>query len=160
MEAAPRSRPTAAPTPPRRHCAPMASTTSEPAPDSATGDTSGVLRAKLATFASTTDSPSYVPSASTSSDADEDLHFGTPPSRIDYAATNAQPTTECMKVYADDLLVKGATGAFWTDGQQLVGINAVEFGADVQAKQYYWATTCSSATATRTATAGRRTGSP
>jgi hypothetical protein len=111
-----------------------------PASDTGVSDTSGVLRAELETFAATTDVPTVRNAVTTKAVTTDDLGFGVLPSRIDYAATNASNTTECLRILADDLVITGAAGALWFDGQQALGINAVRFDTELQAQHYAWAT--------------------
>jgi len=103
-------------------------------------DTSGVLRSNIERFATTT-SAAAVRSASTRKDyGGEELLFGTPPVRLDTASTNARTTTKCVAVYAEGLVVVGAAGSFWSDGQLLVAVNAVQFDTELHATQFFWMT--------------------
>jgi serine/threonine protein kinase len=111
----------------------------EPANDPSFTDTSGVLRARLDTYAAETSNPA-TKGLRSGRGADE-LEFGELPARISMASSNKYDTTECRRVLLDDLIITGAAGAAWTDGTNVVVANVVQMGSQQEARQYYWATT-------------------
>ncbi|MHB1138439.1 MAG: serine/threonine-protein kinase [Microthrixaceae bacterium] len=111
-----------------------------PADDTGLSDTSGVLRSRIEDFAASTDQSLVRNSVTTQAVSADKLGFGSLPSRVDYAATNAANTTECLRILVDDLVIVGAAGSLWFDGQRALGLNAVEFETELQARQYAWST--------------------
>jgi serine/threonine protein kinase len=115
-------------------------TNARPSDDPELTDTSGLLRARLNAFAGASTVPAVQAGPKDEPDG-VDLKFGVPPAVFDYAASNDSTTSECLKLYLDDVTVQGAAAAVWFEGEQLVLVNAVQMASELQARQYYWSTT-------------------
>ncbi len=103
-------------------------------------DDSGMLRDRIDRFASTTSASAVRESTVRNDVTGEDLDFGRLPAELDYAATNLLGNEDCGRIYLDDVIITGAAGSIWSDGRQIVLVNAVELHTELEAQQYYWST--------------------
>lgn len=111
----------------------------EPANDPTLTDTSGVLRARLDTYAEESDFPALDGQIRTNQDADY-FKFGELPARVDMASSNGSNTTKCRRVLLDGILVTGTASSIFSDGGHFVVASVAQFATKQEARQYYWAT--------------------
>jgi hypothetical protein len=111
----------------------------EPIPDPGMEDTSPALRDLVDAFAATSSDPA-VSTASPVQFGAPALDLGTPPSRFDYLAGNTETTPECRQVFLRDLTALGAAGSWWSADGEVVLVNVVQLGSELEARRYYWAT--------------------
>jgi len=100
-------------------------------------DRSGMLRSRIRAFAARTTAPAVTATTGALDQDGRQMGFGDLPAMIDYRADNKQGSSECYQVFIDDMVVLGSAGTVWTDGSQVVVLNAVEVADEQQARQYF-----------------------
>jgi hypothetical protein len=111
----------------------------EPVSGAGLADTSPTLRAWIDAFAATSTDPA-VRTATPVEFGAQELKLGSPPSRFDYLDGNAEATPECRQVFLRDLTALGAAVSWWATDGEVVFVNVVQLGSELQARRYYWAT--------------------